>query len=269
MTPSIQLAITKNYWTFVGRVEKTWFSSTSSVRKNEPKFQQIIVRNLWKEPQNVWHKSYSLKSTLSNAKEKYVNFWLWWKSWRILSHYSAKQQIGIIWVILTDQEQEWFSQIKCQTMRGAKKKKRKKDCLFTECFKCRSSFQMYSLFFIWTVPEAGLKWQDMFWKSEWTLSWLYHWFTAASGWLVLTAALKFTKKAFLEPSRWWQLCNITCSPAGSVHWLSNYAYTAVTFKWSNFYFHWSIHTVSNMVLRGIVGCLVFCSHSPSQEYRVK
>ena len=48
---------------------------TSSVRRNGPKFTQLIVGSLWKATQNVWLKLNNLKAMLPNTNRVYVNFW--------------------------------------------------------------------------------------------------------------------------------------------------------------------------------------------------
>ena len=45
---------------------QTWLSYTSSVRRNGPKFIQLIVGSLWKATQNVWAKLNNLKAMLLN-----------------------------------------------------------------------------------------------------------------------------------------------------------------------------------------------------------
>ena len=54
---------------------QTWFSYTSSVRRNRPSFTQLIVGSLWKATQNVWPKLNNLKAMLPNTNWVHVNFW--------------------------------------------------------------------------------------------------------------------------------------------------------------------------------------------------
>ena len=54
---------------------QTWLSYTSSVRRNGPKFTQLIVGSLLKATQNVWPKLKNLKAMLPNTNWVYVNFW--------------------------------------------------------------------------------------------------------------------------------------------------------------------------------------------------
>ena len=54
---------------------QTWLSYTSSVRRNGPKFTQLIVGSLWKATRNVWSKLNNLKAMLPNTHWVHVNFW--------------------------------------------------------------------------------------------------------------------------------------------------------------------------------------------------
>ena len=54
---------------------QTWLSYISSIRRNGPKFTQLIVGSLWKAPLNVWPKLNNLKAMLPNTNWVYVNFW--------------------------------------------------------------------------------------------------------------------------------------------------------------------------------------------------
>ena len=48
---------------------------SSSVRRNGPKFTQLMVGSLWKATQNVWVKLNNVKAMLPNTNWVYVNFW--------------------------------------------------------------------------------------------------------------------------------------------------------------------------------------------------
>ena len=54
---------------------QTWISYTSSVRRNGPKFTQLIVGSLWKATQNVLPNLNNLKAMLPNTNWVNVNFW--------------------------------------------------------------------------------------------------------------------------------------------------------------------------------------------------
>ena len=54
---------------------QTWLSYTSSVRRNGPKFTQLIVGSLWKATRNIWTKLNNLMAMLPNTNWMYVNFW--------------------------------------------------------------------------------------------------------------------------------------------------------------------------------------------------
>ena len=53
---------------------QTWLSYISSVRRNGPKFTQLIVGSLWKVTQNGWPKLNNLKAMLPNTNWVYVNW---------------------------------------------------------------------------------------------------------------------------------------------------------------------------------------------------
>ena len=53
---------------------QTWLSYTSSVRRNEPKFTQLIVGSLWKATWYVGPKLNNVKAMLPNTNWVYVNF---------------------------------------------------------------------------------------------------------------------------------------------------------------------------------------------------
>ena len=54
---------------------QTWLVYTSSVRRNGPKFSQLIVGRLWKATQNISPKLNNLKAMLLNTNWVHVNFW--------------------------------------------------------------------------------------------------------------------------------------------------------------------------------------------------
>ena len=51
------------------------FLLTELVRRNGPKFDQLIVGSLWNATRNVWPKLNNLKAMLSNTNWVYVNLW--------------------------------------------------------------------------------------------------------------------------------------------------------------------------------------------------
>lgn len=57
---------------------------TSSVKRNWPKFQQIIVRSLWKETQNLWPKWYTASVSFYQILRKCMLFLGWWKSYKTI-----------------------------------------------------------------------------------------------------------------------------------------------------------------------------------------
>ena len=65
-----------NCWiNYLENVWQNWKSYTSSVRRNDPKFTQLIVGSLWKATQNICPELNNLKAMLPNTNCMYVNFW--------------------------------------------------------------------------------------------------------------------------------------------------------------------------------------------------